>query len=57
MPVRPICPSSPTLVMLTPGGLVVILAVLTGESEVLVDVELAEARVAGSEDGKPHDDT
>lgn len=38
------------------GGFVSVLAVLAGESEVLVDGELAEARVTGSEEGEPDND-
>ncbi len=44
------------LTMLTMLGRLV-LAVLTGQAEVLIDKELAGARVAGGEDGENNDDT
>ena len=43
--------------VLTPLSVVVRLAVLAGESEVLVDKELAGDGVAGGEEGEPDDDT
>lgn len=38
-------------------SLYIVLAVLAGETEVLINEEFAEARVASSEDGETDDDT